>query len=69
MTDEAKKGVQGLVYDLVSRLGGSVSAEHGIGRIKRPYLPFSRSEPELALMIKMKQTLDPAGILNPGRVL
>jgi FAD/FMN-containing dehydrogenase len=69
MSDETKKGVQGLVYDLVSRLGGSVSAEHGIGRIKRPYLPLSRSEPELALMAKMKQTLDPAGILNPGRVL
>ena len=69
MTDETKKGVQGLVYQLVSRLGGSVSAEHGIGRIKRPYLSLSRSEPELALMAKMKQTLDPAGILNPGRVL
>jgi FAD/FMN-containing dehydrogenase len=69
MSDETKKGVQGLVYDLVSRLGGSVSAEHGIGRIKRPYLSLSRSEPELALMAKMKQTLDPAGILNPGRVL
>jgi FAD/FMN-containing dehydrogenase len=69
MTDEIKKRVQGLVYDLVSRLGGSVSAEHGIGRIKRPYLPLSRSAPELALMAKMKQTLDPSGILNPGRVL
>jgi FAD/FMN-containing dehydrogenase len=53
----------------VSGLGGSVSAEHGIGRIKRPYLSLSRTQPELALMAKMKQTLDPAGILNPGRVL
>jgi FAD/FMN-containing dehydrogenase len=69
MTPEAKKGVQQLVYDMVSRLGGSISAEHGIGQIKRPYLPLSRTEPELALMTKMKQTLDPAGILNPGRVL
>jgi FAD/FMN-containing dehydrogenase len=69
MNDTIKKDVQGLVYDLVSRLGGSISAEHGIGRIKRPYLPLSRTEPELALMSKMKQTLDPAGILNPGRVL
>ena len=69
MTDAIKKGVQNLVYDLVSRLGGSVSAEHGIGRIKRPYLSLSRTEPELALMAKMKQVLDPAGILNPGRVL
>jgi FAD/FMN-containing dehydrogenase len=69
MNDDIKKGVQGLVYDLVSRLGGSISAEHGIGRIKRPYLPLSRTEPELTLMAKMKQTLDPAGILNPGRIL
>ncbi|WP_262027761.1 FAD-binding oxidoreductase [Microvirga sp. Mcv34] len=69
MDDAIKKGVQGLVYELVSRLGGSISAEHGIGRIKRPYLPLSRTEPELALMRQMKQTLDPAGILNPGRIL
>jgi FAD/FMN-containing dehydrogenase len=69
MDDRIKKGVQGLVYDLVSRLGGSISAEHGIGRIKRPYLSLSRTAPELALMSQMKRTLDPAGILNPGRVL
>jgi FAD/FMN-containing dehydrogenase len=69
MTSDTKKGVQNLVYEMVSRLGGSVSAEHGIGRIKRPYLNLSRNEPELALMLKMKQTLDPEGILNPGRVL
>ncbi len=69
MTGDTKKGVQNLVYDLVARLGGSISAEHGIGRIKRPYLNLSRTEPELALMAKMKQTLDPKSILNPGRVL
>ncbi|WP_445503495.1 FAD-binding oxidoreductase [Microvirga sp. G4-2] len=69
MTSDTKKGVQNLVYDMVSSLGGSISAEHGIGRIKRPYLNRSRTEPELALMAKIKQTLDPEGILNPGRVL
>ncbi|MBL0404532.1 FAD-binding oxidoreductase [Microvirga aerilata] len=69
MDDGIKKGVQKLVYDLVSGLGGSISAEHGIGRIKRPYLPLSRTEPERELMAKMKQMLDPEGILNPGRVL
>ena len=69
MSDEIKKGVQSLVYSLVSGMGGSISAEHGIGRIKRPYLSMSRTEPELALMATMKQALDPAGILNPGRVL
>ncbi len=69
MNDELKRGVQSLVYDLVSRLGGSVSAEHGIGRIKRPYLHLSRTPPELAIMHQVKETLDPAGILNPGRIL
>ena len=69
MEDGTKNGIQGLIYDLVSRLGGSISAEHGIGRIKRPYLPLSRTEPELALMAMMKRTLDPSGILNPERVL
>ncbi|WP_201830133.1 FAD-binding oxidoreductase [Microvirga zambiensis] len=69
MSDATKKGVQSLVYGLVSGLGGSISAEHGIGRIKRPYLPMSRTEPELALMATMKHALDPAGILNPGRIL
>lgn len=69
MIDDTKKGVQNLVYDMVSKLDGSISAEHGIGRIKRPYLSRSRSAPELALMAKVKQTLDPEGILNPGRVL
>jgi FAD/FMN-containing dehydrogenase len=65
----AKQGIQALVYDLVSELGGSISAEHGIGRIKRPYLALSRTEPELALMHLLKRTLDPKGILNPDRVL
>jgi FAD/FMN-containing dehydrogenase len=61
--------IQSFVYDVVAELGGSVSAEHGIGRIKRSYLGLSRTEPELALMFMLKGTLDPKGILNPGRVL
>jgi len=69
MNDAIKKDVQSLVYSLVSRLGGSISAEHGIGRIKRPYLSMSRTEPERALMATMKHALDPEGILNPGRIL
>lgn len=66
---EVKKAVERVVYDVTSSLGGSVSAEHGIGRHKRPYLGMSRSAPELALMATLKHALDPKGILNPGRVL
>ena len=49
--------------------GGSVSAEHGIGVLKRPYLGFSRSQAELAAMRALKAALDPLGLLNPGKVL
>jgi FAD/FMN-containing dehydrogenase len=57
------------IYRTTRALGGSISAEHGIGRVKKPYLPLSRSPAELALMRTLKQALDPAGILNPGRVI
>jgi FAD/FMN-containing dehydrogenase len=64
-----KAEVERIVYGIVARFGGSVSAEHGIGRNKRPYLALSRSAPELALMATIKRALDPTGILNRGRVL
>jgi FAD/FMN-containing dehydrogenase len=57
------------VYGLVRDWGGSVSAEHGIGVLKRPYLGFSRSAAELAAMRALKAALDPLGLLNPGKVL
>lgn len=57
------------VYDLVSELGGSVSAEHGIGTAKKRYLAKYRSEAELALMRTLKMALDPHNILNPGKVI
>ena len=49
--------------------GGSISAEHGIGTLKRDWLHYSRSEAELALMRTLKQSLDPKNILNPGKML
>ncbi|GGK21759.1 FAD-binding oxidoreductase [Salinarimonas ramus] len=64
-----KKAVEERVYGIVASYGGAVSAEHGIGRNKRAYLALSRSEPELALMRTIKRALDPADILNRGRVL
>ena len=50
----------------VADLGGSISAEHGIGRAKVEYLPLSRSSGELAAMAAIKKALDPSGLLNPG---
>jgi len=57
------------IYDLVDRLGGSFSAEHGVGQSKRAWLAQYRGGPELELMRKLKKTLDPANILNPGKVI
>jgi FAD/FMN-containing dehydrogenase len=57
------------VHDVVREFGGSISAEHGIGRLKRHLLPGVKDPVELALMRAIKATLDPTGILNPGAVL
>ncbi len=56
------------IFALVQKHRGSISAEHGIGLLKKPYLAYSRTPAELALMRAIKQTLDPRGILNPGKV-
>jgi FAD/FMN-containing dehydrogenase len=57
------------MFRLLSAHGGSISAEHGIGLLKKAYLPYSRSPGEIALMRAVKAALDPRGILNPGKVL
>ena len=57
------------VHDLAGQTGGSFSAEHGIGRMKREALLHYKSPVEIALMRKLKAALDPNGILNPGKVL
>lgn len=66
---ECRRAVEQLVYAPLAEIGGSVSAEHGIGLEKRDYLHFSRSEEEIATMRLLKQALDPKGLLNPGKVL
>jgi FAD/FMN-containing dehydrogenase len=53
------------VFSFVASLGGSISAEHGIGALKARWLPLARSESELALFAKIRSALDPAGTLNP----
>ncbi len=62
-------GLTEAVYRTVREVRGSISAEHGIGVLKRPYLGYSRSDAELALMRTLKGALDPSGILNRGRIL
>ena len=54
------------VLELVARMGGSISAEHGIGVAKRADLPLVRTPAELDAMRALKHALDPSGILNPG---
>ncbi|MHA1535968.1 MAG: FAD-binding oxidoreductase [Alphaproteobacteria bacterium] len=58
-----------LVHGLAAALGGSISAEHGIGQLKREEIREYKSEIELDLMRALKSALDPKGILNPGKVL
>jgi len=65
----ARQIIEGIVYGGIDVRGGSISAEHGIGLEKRDHLHHSRSPAELALMRALKATLDPRGILNPGKVL
>jgi len=67
-TMEKKPLVEEIVYGNLAPYGGSISAEHGIGFEKRPYLRHTRKQAELDLMRRLKHALDPHGILGPGRV-
>ena len=66
---EARHAVEETVYGPLRRIGGSISAEHGIGLQKREFLSWTRSPAELALMRTLKRALDPNNILNPGKIL
>jgi len=61
--------VNSIVHDTVDALNGSISAEHGIGQLKREELLRYKSPVEIALMRSIKQALDPRGLMNPGKVL
>jgi FAD/FMN-containing dehydrogenase len=56
------------VFELVQQHNGSISAEHGVGLLKKPYLTYSRSEAEIAAMRAIKRVFDPNGIMNPGKL-
>ena len=61
--------VNAVVFAVVKKYGGSISAEHGVGVVKRDLLPSVKDPVALDLMRTLKRTLDPKGILNPGKVL
>ena len=56
------------IFDAIKKLGGSVSAEHGVGTLKAPYLNYTKSDSEIDAMRAIKNIFDPDGILNPGKV-
>lgn len=60
--------VEERIFTVLGRYKGSISAEHGIGLLKKKDLHFSRTAPEVALMRELKKTLDPNGIMNPGKI-
>ena len=66
---EQEHAVNRMVYDAVQRFGGSISAEHGVGQLKREEIVERKSAVALALMRRIKQALDPHNRLNPDRVL
>ena len=65
----AQPEVNRIVHDIVHELGGSISAEHGIGQLKREELRHYKSPVELGLMRAIKQAFDPRGLMNPGKVI
>lgn len=63
------ESVAAMVYEPLQAIGGSISAEHGIGLYKKPYLEFSRNAVERDVMRRVKAALDPHNLLNPGKIL
>lgn len=57
------------VFEIVEKYQGSVSAEHGVGMTKKPYLEYTRSKAELDYMRAVKSVFDPKNIINPGKLI
>ena len=66
---EQTEAVNRIVHDLVHQLGGSISAEHGLGQLKREEVLRYKSATEMDMMRAVKQALDPRGLMNPGKLL
>ena len=72
LNDEEKQWYEAcnkIMFEPLTQIGGTVSAEHGIGLLKKPYLHYSRTEAEIAVMRLLKNALDPTNILNPGKII
>lgn len=65
---ERCRGVDDVLFGVIQKLGGSVSAEHGVGLVKKPYLGYTRSTGEIEMMRGIKRVFDPDGIMNPGKI-
>ncbi len=65
---DEQREVMDIIYTELRPYGGSISAEHGIGLEKRPFLEYSRSDIEIELMKRLKDALDPKRVLNPGKI-
>jgi FAD/FMN-containing dehydrogenase len=57
------------VFEVVRKYGGSISAEHGVGLLKKPFLHYSRSAAEIEYMKSVKKIFDPCNIMNPGKLI
>lgn len=69
VSEQPKDQIDHIVYGLVRDFGGTISAEHGIGTLKRDWLGHARSSEQIELMRLIKHALDPKGLLNPGKVI
>ena len=67
--EQHEPGVNRIVYEVVNSLNGSISAEHGLGQLKREEITHYKSNLEMELMRSIKQTFDPKALMNPGKVL
>ncbi len=67
--EQHEAAVNQMIYQVVGELHGSISAEHGLGQLKREAIQHYKSPVELDLMRDIKRVLDPAGLMNPGKVL
>jgi FAD/FMN-containing dehydrogenase len=65
---EQSASIRHALYEDVVRRGGVISGEHGIGLVKKEYLPMNLGPVHMAVMRSIKKALDPEGILNPGKI-